>query len=114
MIGIGSNKLRIRPSESIKPEILDKRIFDVTKNASLSTFRCGLPQLKSMNNIAKRRSFRSGSHTYFAEFHSFGKFQIRNYLLLDQRKKQHLHKQVAEFLLFSNHMCYVSEIFISE
>jgi len=74
MIGIGSDKLRSRPRESIKPEILDERIFNVTENASLSTFRYGLPQLKSMNNIAKR-SFSSCSHMYIlTEFYSSGKF----------------------------------------
>lgn len=34
MIEKGSNKLRIRLSEPIKPEPLDKRIFDMTKSVN--------------------------------------------------------------------------------
>lgn len=47
MIDNSSKNLIIRPSESIKPELLDERILDMTKIVKWSTFRSGLSQLKS-------------------------------------------------------------------
>lgn len=47
MIENSSKNLIIRPSESIKPELLDERILDMTKIVKWSTFRSGLSQLKS-------------------------------------------------------------------
>lgn len=117
MIESSSNKLRIRPSESIKPEPLDERILDATKIVNWSTFRCGLSQLKSriiwprgevsdliLTNIPHRILLNC-------------KFQIRSYLSLEQREKnppennkttkpQHLYKKVEVFL-FLNVICYV-------
>lgn len=87
MIESSSNKLRIRPSESIKPEPLDERILDTTEIVNWSTFRCGLSHLKS------RITWPRGEVSDLVLTNTphrillICKFQIRSYLSLEQRKK---------------------------
>lgn len=104
MIEKGSNKLRIRLSEPIKPEPLDKRIFDMTKSVNWSTFKCGLHQLKSRKTLPREVSDLVLTNILCRILITY-KFQIRSYLLLDQRKKNNAGTNKQKF--FCSLMVYV-------